>query len=95
MSIAKPFALDWRKWLLYPRRGARREETARIPFRSGRIIGKLPSLRAIRERALRQVAALPERLRMLTPSKGYPVKFSKALRNARVSLRESDGGIDR
>lgn len=64
-------------------------------MRGGRIVGKLPSLQAIRERARRQVAALPARLRTLTGSGTYPVRFSEGLRTLRRSIRELDGGIDR
>lgn len=64
-------------------------------MRGGRILGKLPSLHAIRERALRQVASLSEPMRGLSPSRTYPVHISEELRRVRASLSELDGGIDR
>jgi len=66
----------------------------RCVMRGGRILGKLPSLRKIRERALRQAASLPEPMRGLAPSRAYPVRISDELRRVRGSLREMDGGID-
>jgi nicotinate phosphoribosyltransferase len=49
-------------------------------LRDGVRVGTPPSLDAMRERARIQVAALPERLRALTPAPPYPVEIADSLR---------------
>jgi hypothetical protein len=49
-------------------------------LRGGVRVGVRPSLEAQRERARSQIAALPERLRALTPAPPYRVEIADSLR---------------
>ena len=48
-------------------------------MREGRVLGELPSLAAIRAHAARQLAALPERLRMLDEAAPFAVEIAPSL----------------
>jgi len=60
---------------------------------SGKILAPSPSLSAIREHAVKELATLPEHLRSLEQAPPYPVKISDALKQLARSTDKRSGAL--